>query len=293
MAIDTSKHNKGTVNIGTDYNRTVTIRLKGGLGNQLFQYATARALAIENNAALYLDCAWYKRANKNRDLKLTLFPIKAQLKDIKKAHRLGLKCAYSAMSIFHLNQVRYATEPASHNYIDFKKSPAKHIYMDGYWQATQYFENHRQLLLSELQAPQNILSTLPPSIANNTVSVHIRRGDYMHDKNAHVVTERYVRSAMARFNSEHQFLFFSDDIPWCQQTFKADNIAFANNPSDVHDLIHMSRCSHNIIANSSFSWWGAWLNTTPEKRVIAPSPWTAEGSHKDILPDAWETQAIA
>lgn len=279
-------------------NGSVTVRLKGGLGNQLFQYASARALAWDRAANLILDCAWYERKNSNRKLKVDQFPINAQHVSLTKPARL-LRKHLSRLSPITIKKMGfttlgyYITEPSDNGYKPLRNLPGSHLYMDGYWQAIQNFEHYRTQLLAELTPPPSIIESLPKQTSSSVVSVHIRRGDYADSPNAHMVTEQYVQNAMQQFDNNHDFLFFSDDIKWCQQKFKSDRISFATNPSDLHDLAHMSLCAHNIIANSSFSWWSAWLNTNTDKRVIAPQPWTAEDTHKDILPDNWETLPIS
>jgi hypothetical protein len=100
----------------------------------------------------------------------------------------------------------------------------------------------------------------------------------------------YYRNAIAEFSDDTRFLVFSDDIQWCKENFKGDNFHFIEGEKDYVDLYLMSLCNNNIIANSSFSWWGAWLNNTPNKKVIAPKQWFGKAKQlntKDLIPETW------
>ena len=271
----------------------VIARLKGGIGNQLFQYATARALAIETDRTLLIDTGWYDRKNRPRKYRLAEFQIaqntvsysKAQLQLIK------LKKPFAGFGI-NVGTVMLS-EPKDLSYQPISKVLPAIVLLEGYWQSHRYFDQHRQTILQDLQLANMIDQSSLETPSTNTVAVHIRRGDYITSTSAHVVTEKYIQNAMAEFGNNADFLFFSDDLDWCNKTFGGDNVRFSQQPNDLMDLVQMSLCTHNIIANSSFSWWSAWLNKHPEKRVIAPTPWTAGGeTHRDVLPSDWETLPI-
>ena len=175
----------------------------------------------------------------------------------------------------------------------FKNNP---VYLDGYWQNELYFSAIRELLLVELSpnCSMNDLScaNLESIKENNSVSLHVRRGDYLNLKDINVLDVDYYKKAVefVRKNVEKPtFFIFSDDLEWCKNSlgFLDDCIYVDYTETEIDDLKLMSFCRHNIIANSSFSWWGAWLNKNPNKTVIAPKGWLLNdpGSSNVILSD--------
>jgi len=121
--------------------------------------------------------------------------------------------------------------------------------------------------------------------------VHIRRGDYLNKIHKHPTQPKeYYYSAFSQFNEDIHFLIFSDDIEWCKNNLKYKYLYFIEEELDYISLYLMSLCNHNIIANSSFSWWGAWLNQETNKKVIAPSNWFGKNKKlntKDLIPSKW------
>jgi len=272
---------------------SIIVRLKGGLGNQLFQYATARALAIDTGRTLIIDIGWYSRKSRPRKFKLHDFNIAQRTVSFSKMDLQLAKLKSPLVQMKLLTGAVLATEPKDLSYRPFANMPQSDLLLEGYWQSYLYFSHHRQTLLDDFQLADSVDTSTLQVPSEKTVAVHIRRGDYITAESAHVVTEKYIKNAIQAFGNNHDFLFFSDDIQWCSQTFKGSNIDFSDQPSDLMDLMQMSMCKHNIIANSSFSWWSAWLNQNPNKRVIAPAPWTAGGtSYRDILPESWDTLRI-
>ncbi len=264
---------------------SVTVRLKGGLGNQLFQYASGRALASQLACPFFVDTAWFSKPNSNRQYKLPAIGINATSNDFTKRQRAGNKLASKI-----IGDKQHLTEPNNYGYQAFTCEASQQIYMDGYWQSEKYFADIRAQLLAEINldlVEKSRDAMVFPS--EHTVAVHIRRGDYITQASSQALSVDYVNKAMAEFGNNHEFMFFSDDIEWCKETFSGSSIVFANNRSDLQDLKQMSEAAHNIIANSTFSWWSAWLNKNTNQRVIAPKPWTNENTHKDILPKHWET----
>ena len=170
----------------------------------------------------------------------------------------------------------------------------------GYMQSEKYFTNNRQLIL-DMFAPtevvkQYINDKYRELLRNNLMSIHIRRGDYVHlpdhhptvSPAYHIDATRYITSRTA----VERYLIFSDDIEWCKQTFgNEQDITYIEGEADYIDLYLMSMCKHNIIANSTFSWWGAWLNQNPDKIVVAPKDWfgpaKAGVDTKDLIPESW------
>ncbi len=280
---------------------SVTARLKGGLGNQLFQYAAGKALAQQLNTPFYIDTAFYLKPHSNRKFKLPEVGIdvgtevgvdsgtSVQTNNFSKVQRITNKLKAQVLPI-SLNGARlYLKEPPDYGYHDFNCNASQHVYLDGYWQSEKYFKDIRQELLAEIDLSNISFSDETIALpSESTVAVHVRRGDFISQNSSQALTTDYVERAMREFGNNEDFMFFSDDIAWCKEHFKGDNIAFANNQTDLQDLKQMSLAAHNIIANSTFSWWSAWLNQSPSQRVIAPQPWTNENTHRDILPPSWQ-----
>lgn len=270
---------------------SVTARLKGGLGNQLFQYAAGRALATRLDITFSLDTGFYqKKNNSNRTYKLADLGISTPFNNFTKLSRISNKLKSQVLPSTINGNFNYVSEPADYGFQAFTCHPTQHIYLDGYWQSEKYFIGIRDRLLDEINLKKIKAATYAVELpSDNTVAVHVRRGDFMSNKNSQALSIDYVHNAMREFGNNLDFMFFSDDIQWCMDNFHGNNIAFAKNESDLQDLKQMSEAAHNIIANSTFSWWSAWLNKNEAQRVIAPQPWTNENTHKDILPPNWES----
>jgi len=159
--------------------------------------------------------------------------------------------------------------------------------MHGFFQSEKYFSHCAPIIrkafdfIPEIKTVKHI----------DKVAVHVRRGDYLAMPNHHIVLPMaYYYKAMVQFKGA-KFLIFSDDIPWCkEQNWAGHDVSFSENKDEVQDLYDMSVCTHNIIANSSFSWWGAWLNQRPDRKVIAPKLWFGSQLRhdtKDLIPDTW------
>lgn len=161
----------------------------------------------------------------------------------------------------------------------------KNIILDGYWQTEKYFLEFRDRLLETFAYPWEPWKGI--------VSFHVRRGDYLRLAYKHPpVSLDWMHRAMALFPGYH-FLFFSDDIKWCQSVFgDRKDVTFSTGKSIEEDLIRMSWCEHHICSASTFSWWGAWLNRNPQKRILMPDWWFTPGyqriNTKDIVPTHWE-----
>ena len=284
----------------SDFTKNISVVLRGGLGNQLFQYALARSLAIKNNAHIMLDISDYKN-NPDRIFKLDHFFIQA---DVTASHRVATLAEriIDYIKPFHLKRFIFER----HSGFDPAVLNAKHpVFLEGYWQNEKYFKDIRSELLQEarLKAPMgpaaqkiaDAIITTPTS-----VSVHIRRGDYIRPGNKErydTCTPEYYARAMQAIStkiSPVHFFIFSDDIEWVKNniTFR-DAVAVTyvsqSGIADYEALMLMSMCHHNIIANSSFSWWGAWLNTHDNKIIIAPQQWLHSDQYdtSDVVPKTW------
>jgi len=284
----------------------IIVNLKGGTGNQIFQYALGRHLAIKNNDTLKLDVGSLDRANKvgdiYRPLQLDVFNIQKNYATEDEVRRL--KYPFGVIS-------------KAWRYLSFKLSRDKNtlfyphvlnwkgnIYLDGYWQSPLYFDPIRDTLLKELTLVKP-LSAPAAAIAaqikqSTSVSLHARRGDYV--KNPRVLYEfgmcsqGYYEAAMKKIETiapNPTYYVFSDDIEWVKNNLPVGSSAvFVKDPAitDTEELMLMSLCQHNIIANSSFSWWGAWLNQNPHKQVVAPTPWFDHQAYDpSLIPPSWVT----
>ena len=149
----------------------------------------------------------------------------------------------------------------------------------GYYQSERYFihvEDEIRRILTFKSDIQEKASDLFPKVDGSTISIHIRRGDYVHLEQYHptCTPEYYIEAANLFAKEKPYYIIFSDDIDYCKSLFaESDNILYINNKDPYIDLCLMSMCDHNIIANSSFSWWGAWLNKNKDKKVVAPKQW--------------------
>ena len=280
------------------------IKLKGGLGNQLFQYAFGRLTALRRGDGLKMDkdILGIKGASDKevfRDYGLDHFNIKADLasaEEIKaakypygsfsKAWRLAKA---KALRIFHVGY-----EP--------RMLRTRSKYLDGYFQSHRYLDPIRSELLQEISLKEDLSAKYGAMIAemgnSDSVAVHIRRGDYVSDaktRQAYFVCDLpYYDKAISIMKEKIAapvFYIFSDDIAWAKESLKEDRLVFVSRPDmkDYEEIILMSKCKHNIIANSSFSFWGAWLNQNPGKIVIGPRLWNRKfrSAYRNMMPDDW------
>ena len=290
----------------------IIVKLQGGLGNQMFQYTAARCL-LKNKKKLYLDHQFLDANTSDsehfnaRCYELHIFK---NLKAVKAtAFELSL---FKSQSIFFnilrfllKSSIKYVQEIDS-RYISLSDVPAN-TYLEGYFQSESYFKKHREIILKEFKFPS--LDPINEALKNtiiacaNAVSIHIRRGDYLKSKNVFdthgILPLTYYKKALDILKDKHPVIslfIFSDDMNWVKGNLKVDNfkIYYIDNNSigdSWKDMALMSYCKHHIIANSSFSWWGAWLNQYAEKIVIAPARWFADGNvhafENDIVPDSW------
>lgn len=242
-----------------------------GVGNQLFCVATALGYAYEYDAtAVFPQIKTDKFINKYKD---TLYKnLKIGRTDV----IAGLNYRESRFEFDEINQ---------YNGI---------LRTTGYFQSFKYFEKHRDKILKDLNI-ESLQSNVIEKYGDfsDFVSIHVRRGDYLELSDYHHNLQiDYYRKAVKNFDQDTKFLIFSNDIGWCKQNFDfLKHVSFSEALEDWEDIILMSTCRDNIIANSSFSWWGAWLNENKNKIVIAPKNWFgpkyAHKNTKDLLPEDW------
>jgi hypothetical protein len=280
-----------------------TVRVHGGLGNQLFQYAAGRALADRTGTKLRLD-ACYFGVEKLRSFELENFKIRAAVvrepaESARYMYRDHIEDGW-IRGRFGAETVR---EPHYH-YSDVLENAPPDSFISGYWQSERHFASSEKAVRAELRPKR--LSRRARKIkrqiesAAESVAVHVRRGDIASDPELRAwfgltPLEYYERAAALIFEqrANPHFFVFSDEPAWCAENLDLPgtmNIV-SGETSACDDLALISCCGDAIIANSSFSWWGAWLGESPDSIVIAPSQWVGELGHdtSDVIPDRWQT----
>ena len=270
----------------------------GRLGNQMFQLAATIGIAKERGFEAGIPI-------ENCTRKIGNGPI-----DVKTGLQMNVKC--DLLDCFEIPS-KYLIPFSGLNpqYIyyegDFKFNPQvlslnSHTDLSGYFQNERYFKNCKEEIQDTFTFKQKYVEESESFMLKNirsvskhkdVISLHVRRGDYTLYPDHHpVCSDIYYKSAIGRFDSDNSvFLVFSDDIEWCKKKFEGDNFIFSDSNNPYVDLSIMTMCDHHIIANSSFSWWGAWLNRSENKRVIAPSKWFGPLLPKDtseIYCEGWE-----
>ena len=255
----------------------IITKLQGGLGNQIFQWAYGKFLSEKYNTPLYLDANFYSHQYgvTFREFSLCKFPnLKYQL-------------------ISEYSKLDRGVIQVSDNFIykNINYNPDRNYYLNGYWQSEKYFVEIQDLIRSELKPSPEFFKKFNYLFGNNNISMHIRRTDYVTSNGYHPVqTIEYYNQAIEIIGDYDNILVFSDDIKWCKENLKFRDIIFIDGNDDIEDLWIMSTCKDNVIANSSFSWWGAWLNQNRNKKVICPKNWFGSQSNiddRDIVPSTW------
>ena len=255
----------------------ISCRLKGGLGNLMFQIAF-----LEYSSMI----TGYQTGYYNVDTQLNLLINHPPLKAIWAYEYLKMFKNFSWPKIDKLphNQVRV---PFHYQPVEIKDN----YFFDGFFQSEKYFPNRKfiQKLFEPSDEVKSYLKNKYGDVSNYT-SLHVRRTDYVQKAGFHPpCSVEYYEKALSMIQGN--VLVFSDDLDWCKETFLGDRFTFISGNRDYQDLFLMSMCKNNIIANSSFSWWGAWLNTNLNKKVIAPKKWFGPQlslSSDDIYPNTWE-----
>jgi hypothetical protein len=299
----------------------VIVKLQGGLGNQMFQYAVGRHLADRLNTRLKLDLQTLldRTPQPNltfRDYELDIFNLRAEIATPADVARFAVPQTPAARWLRKLRSpfagyriIREATMA----YDPRVPAAAGNLYLEGFWQSERYFSAgadaiRRDFSFKTPPGPEN-QRVLAQMEAGTAVSVHIRRGDYVHNERTNsyhgICSLDYYDEAVATLAKrvpDPRLFVFSDDIAWVKEAWKVPYpvvyVAHNQGRSSWEDLRLMSRCRHHVIANSSFSWWGAWLNPDPAKLVVAPKHWLNPESYwykeynisdKDVVPSSWLT----
>lgn len=286
----------------------IIVQLTGGLGNQMFQYAFAKRLALKHSTSLKLDLSFFETYEWH-EYSLAPFNIEEQIAtyhEIKKAKGIPknflLKLLHKYNLIPKSGQLLVESSLKYDETLSGKSTTS--TYLEGYFQSEKYFEAIADDIKKDFVVKQpavgHNLDLLNKIDKDNSICLHIRRGNYANIPEvtkAHglIALEYYYKAIdyISQRVTEPVFYIFSDDIDWAKENLKISNahIFIDNNDdkTDFEDIRMLSRCKHNIIANSTFSWWGAWLNSNPEKIIIAPKKWFNDTSRNsdDIIPTNW------
>lgn len=252
----------------------------GRLGNQMFQIASTIGIAKDNNLDYGFD-SWYCNYTNTDFNNFLNTPL----------NKLNMDTSKNTLK---------TTEPEFNYKKMLLNSNYNHI-LYGYFQSEKYFQNHKNYVKNIFQLKPKYLLKIEEKygdILKNSCSLHIRRGDYLGLQNFHTLIglDYYEESLFKLYGNNLtnlNLLIFSDDISWCKSNFNFEGpkIHYIEGNSDIIDMTLMSMCGNNIIANSSFSWWGAWLNKNPNKKVVAPKNWfgphNSNLSTKDLYCEEW------
>jgi hypothetical protein len=283
----------------------LTICCQGGLGNQLFQFIIGYILAKKNKINLRINIERYN--SYNRQFELDRFPEIRKLNIVKiKDHKLykilKILGVYKVINYFFYDNKIFENSPFIFNEDFLKEKIVKNVSITGYFQSEKYFIHYKKIVLKLFRFPK-IKDKLHQKYLNlinnkNSVAIHIRRGDYLNDPKVRyihgILGSDYYKKSISYIKKKLKnpfFFIFSDDIELVKKNFSFFNnkkYIFIDTKSSINDLYLMSNCKHFIIANSTFSWWGAWLSKNKYKIVCAPKRWLrARISTPDIIPESW------
>lgn len=245
-------------------------RIKGGLGNFLFQIAAGVSLALDNNTKFVVDRSKIWHAHSHINLYV---------------NNIFRKLEYDSIphSIYYSYDSLYYREiPYTENMI-----------IDGYFQSEKYFLSNKDKIMDFFSIDEDTENYIKSKYQNiitdeKTCSIHVRRGNYLGIDVYNKLDMNYYNQAIDLVGRDKNYIVFSNDIEWCKENFVNMNVQFIENEVDYVDLYLMSMCRDNIIANSTFSWWAAFLNRNENKKVITPKIWFVHSiPNEDVLPDNW------
>ncbi len=285
------------------------VKLYGGLGNQMFQHAFARALEAASADEVRFDASVADTDAAHNGLELDrVFGLVLPAATRQDCMRLSVP----ANGLLNRLRRKYLTKPT--HCIDRRFGYQPELltlpgdrYFEGYWQTERYFA-HLERELRAAYAFRHPLSprnrTMLDSLDRPIASIHVRRGDYLDHDNLNICTPAYYERAVASLGSGiRSLLVFSDDMGYCKEALRlgctpAVYVDWNRGLDSWQDMALMSACDHHVVANSSFSWWGAWLDANPRKRVIAPAIWNRRQiidhdhyysfTFDDVVPEGWE-----
>jgi len=256
----------------------VIVKIQGGLGNQLFTFSCGYSVAKKRKEKLILDISDYHNGY-FRDFKLDKFLIDEM--NLKRSRYYFTNKIGRYLNKL-INKIKYEyleQKDFKRYYPEIFDNCQKDIYLDGYWQNYKYFSEFKEDLRRQFMPKEKsdaLIDFKNKIIGENSVSIHIRRGDYLN--NGWSLDISYYKKAIELVESkldDPEFYFFSDDLEWVEKKFGLRNnfnyINFYSKNQDIDEFFAMTFCKNNIIANSTFSWWAAWLNNNEQKIVVAPN----------------------
>ena len=288
----------------------ITIRLKGGLGNQMFQYAFAKGIAHSLNTDFQIDCSLLLDRARGKDMvyrdyDLDILNVRENFSirpsNLRMLYKIHSSKVGKVMRGRILSGKSYIKEKHFHVDQDLLKNLIDGALYDGWWQSPQYFSHIekelREDFVLKIQPLESSVSILDRIKRVNSVCLNVRRTDFVANKTLNTTNQKYfieAASHMASLVESPVFFIFSDDIDWCRENIKLDY------PFEIVDhemkgfkfsnyMRLMISCHHFIIPNSSFAWWAAWLNEELDKKVIAPQTWFNDTTinTNDLVPKSW------
>ncbi len=264
----------------------VSIQLQGGLGNYLFQISCVYAYCLKYKKEFFFTTEDSVLVHKSIDY------YKSNI--LNRVNFLNAKKMSGKVTMYN--------EP-TFNFTEIPQIEGN-VYLRGYFQSELYFKEYENEIKQLFFQPTHVIDKVINNIAldsynvkineDNTCSIHVRRGDYLNSPNHHPTQNmNYYMKAIKQMPKDSVFLIFSDDMAWCKENFPdiPEKFKFIEGTTDYEDILLMSLCKNNIITNSTFSWWGAWLNQNKEKIVIAPKTWFGSAysnySTKDLYCENW------
>lgn len=255
----------------------ITCNLMGGLGNQMFQIATTISHAKNIGVDYFFD---FSRCHTPNQGKTSNYYVNSIFKNIK---NVNVDIKNSNLKIYQEPNFNFSEIPNIDN-----------IILNGYFQSEKYFKKQENIVkeIFCFDGVDTIVNEYLSSIKNgkNLTSIHVRRGDYLKFKDVHPTCSlEYYIDSMNYFNNNN-FIVISDDIEWCKENIKGENVYYSHFKDEIFDLSLIKNCDNNINANSSFSWWGAWLNKNKNKKVVCPKIWFDVKTNiddSDLIPKEW------
>lgn len=284
------------------------VEMNGGLGNQMFQFALYRALSIKRNDVYLYDSVLDRRLNNSKSMRVyQVFELKYNVANPKYCYELAdvRRDPFSRMRRRLLGKRAMSTNFVETNLDEnFTKKVFEldDAYIQGYWQTEKYFLDVKDEIRNDFTfsgiEKNEVRDILDLINDKQSVSIHLRCGDYIHNPAFNklyggICTNEYYNKAIEIMRDRLKFPYFvvfSDDIQYAKEKFTGNDFMVVDQfygTKAHYDMFLMSQCKHNIIANSSFSWWGAWLNAYDKKIVIAPSKWTNDHAVKYTVCDNW------
>lgn len=282
------------------------IRISGGIGNQMFQYAFKQQLDYIANCKNTIDIRFFENRNVHNGYELNkVFDIDDEtydgsIKAPSEVHPIIYRGLYRIGKRFYVTK-KYAMEVLIDYYEKYKSFSGEKYYLDGYWQSEEYFKDVKDEVRESFIFPQfceeSNINLCKRICQENAIALHVRRGDFLESSKFVCLGKTdYYQQAIKYISDKVNspiFVVLSDDIDWCRNNLHLNEgsiyVDWNKNDKSFRDMQIMSICSHCIIANSSFSWWGAWLNKNPDKIIVAPYKFYKGNTRNEehLIPKEW------